>query len=168
MTLVLPFLASPAPCCCCCKARVNGPRKHVCFAVNASCSTPAPLLSTHTPPTARPSSWPDHSNSQKPNSPSQLHNLSWPDSPLVRQPACWFSASGINIHPIGSCHVTTTAPRCCRPPDADSPPAEEIPSPTVSTILTSESREPCISFLQVMVTHDHYAPSPIAEKKYCC
>lgn len=65
MTLVLPFLASPAPCCCCCKARVNGPRKHVCFAVNASCSTPAPLLSTHTPPTARPSSWPDHSNSQK-------------------------------------------------------------------------------------------------------
>ncbi|EUC33895.1 hypothetical protein COCVIDRAFT_39994 [Bipolaris victoriae FI3] len=103
MTLVLPFLASPAPCCCCCKARVNSPRKHVYIHYFA------------------------------------LHNLSWPDSPLVRQPACSFSASGINMHPIGSHHVTTTAPpRCCRPLDTDSSPAEEIPSPTASTLLTSE------------------------------
>ncbi|EMD67822.1 hypothetical protein GGP41_007522 [Bipolaris sorokiniana] len=152
MTLVLPFLASPAPCCCCCKARVNGPCKHVYLAVNASCSTPAPLPSTHTHPTIRPSSWPHHDAPKSVRLKRQLHNLSWPDSPLVRQPACSFSAFGINIHPIGCHHVTTTAPpRCCRPLDTDSLPAEEIPSPTASTILTLESLEPCISFLRVML-----------------
>ncbi|EMD92072.1 hypothetical protein COCC4DRAFT_145303 [Bipolaris maydis ATCC 48331] len=153
MTLVLPFLASSAPCCCCCKARVNRPRKHVYFAVNASCSAPAPSAVHSSRPATRPSSWPDHAapktvRLKRQLRGAQLHNLSWPDSPLVRQPACSFSASGISIHPIGSCHVTITAPPCCRPLDTHSPPAcaEEIPSPTVSTILTSESLEPCVSF----------------------